>query len=130
MNPETAYKKALQSTKLSIFLFVVVYILLICFAVAFIVLAAVAGTYLIMYKPTIITYALGLGMIIIGVCILIFLISFLFKREKFDRAHLIEITKDEQPALFEMISEISTSVVTRFPLKVYISPDVNASVFF
>ena len=59
-----------------------------------------------------------------------FLIKFLFKSHKVERSHFLEIHKEDEPKLFGMIEEIVQSVGTQFPKKVYLSPDVNAGVFY
>jgi Zn-dependent protease with chaperone function len=43
---------------------------------------------------------------------------------------LIEITEAEQPRLFAFVRELTRETQTRFPKKIYISHEVNASVFY
>ncbi|MDZ4679757.1 MAG: M48 family metallopeptidase [Saprospiraceae bacterium] len=81
-------------------------------------------------RPSIITVMLGLGIISMGVLIIIFLLKFIFAKHKVDRSHLIEISRTQEPRLFELIGEIVEEVETNFPKKVYLSADVNAAVFY
>ena len=76
------------------------------------------------------TLMLGGGLVCFGVLILVFLVKFIFKVNKVDRSHLTRITQAEQPDLFKMIDEIVEEVGTDFPKKVYLSSEVNASVFY
>jgi Zn-dependent protease with chaperone function len=85
---------------------------------------------LILAFPRFITIALGAGIASIGVLIMIFLLKFMFKAHKVDRSHLVEIKREDEPMLFEMIDDVVHKVDTHFPKKVYLSSEVNASVFY
>lgn len=115
---------------LSILLFLLVYILLVVAAVGLTFLLGWGGIMLVALRPSVLTIGLGLGMTGAGVLILIFLLKFIFKRHIVDRSHLTEIRPEQQPQLFAFISEIVDEVHTKFPKKVYLSADVNASVFY
>src|SRR5690606_16051535 len=62
--------------------------------------------------------------------ILYFLIKFIFATNKTDTSDFIEITQDEQPELFAMIHDLVKEIETDFPQKVFLSHNVNASVFY
>lgn len=94
------------------------------------VLCVLGGVRLFMAHPSFVTIALGIGLASLGVFVLIFLFKFLFKQHKTDRSHLIEISQNEEPALFAFIDDIVCEVKTDFPKKVYLSADVNAGVFY
>lgn len=121
-----------QTTKaiLAIVLFIATYLLLLTLAVALTVGCIAAGLGLIVLKPMVFTILIGIGLASLGVLILIFLLKFIFKKHKIDRSHLLEINEKDQPVLFEMIREIVTEVGTTFPKKVYLSSEINASVFY
>jgi Zn-dependent protease with chaperone function len=121
-----------QATKaiLAINLFALTYLIILLSAVLLTALCITGGVLLIVFKPMFITIALGIGLASLGVLILIFLLKFIFKSHKVDRSHLIEITEQQEPELFKMISEIVQTVGTNFPKKVYLSSDVNAAVFY
>lgn len=121
-----------QTTKsiIAIAFFALTYILMLVLAVGLTVLCLYAGFMLVVAKPIFITLALGIGLGSLGIMVLIFLLKFLFTSNKVDRSHLTEITKIEEPRLFDLIDDIVTKVGTSFPKKVYLSSDVNASVFY
>ncbi|MBS1613135.1 MAG: M48 family metalloprotease [Bacteroidetes bacterium] len=121
--------RAIQAV-LAIVLFIVVYLLLIVGAIGLTVLCCYLGVMLIALRPSILTLGLGAGIISVGFLILYFLVKFLFKKHEVDSSHLKEITREEQPELFAMIQEIVDEVETDFPKRVYLSADVNASVFY
>jgi Zn-dependent protease with chaperone function len=115
----------------SIVLFVFTYLLLIALGIGVILLCGLIAYFLVVSKAMFITLMLALGFIGMGFLIFFFLIKFIFsKSNKIDRSHLLEITEKQQPELFKLIHEIVTEVQTKFPKKVYLSSDVNASVFY
>ena len=121
-----------QTTKavMSIVLFVIVYFSIIVFAIGLTIVCAYGGIMLIVTHPRLITIVLGIGLGSLGFMVLVFLLKFIFKSHKVDRSHLYEITRNEEPKLFKMIDDIVEQVDTTFPKKVYLSSDVNASVFY
>nr|WP_121272454.1 M48 family metallopeptidase [Pedobacter schmidteae] len=125
------FRKMAIKSMLSIALFLFTYLVLIILAIGVVALCGLIAYAIIMLKAMIITIMLGLGFIGMGFLIFFFLIKFIFSRSaKVDRSHLIEITQSQQPQLFKMINEIVVEVKTDYPKKVYLSSDVNASVFY
>lgn len=122
----------IQTTKAiaSIVVFVLVYMLIFIIAIAITALCVYGGIMIAITIPRLFGIALGIGLASLGFLVLFFLLKFLFKSNRIDRSHLHEITKDDQPELFRLISEIVEDVGTSFPKKVYLSADVNASVFY
>lgn len=124
------FKKMTTVAIFSIAIFILVYLLLLAFAIALTIGCAFAGISLIVAFPKFITIALGLGLASLGFFVLIFLFKFLFKKHKTDLSDLVEITVEDEPKLFAFINEIVKEVKTDFPKKVYLSSEVNASVFY
>ena len=131
MNIEVSnnFKKMTTKAIISIALFLIVYILLLFLAIGLTILSVIGGFYIIAAKPMAITLGLGIGLASLGFFILAFLFKFIFKKHKIDRSHLTEITEQTEPKLFKFISNIVKEVETDFPKKIYLSTDVNASVF-
>ncbi len=121
-----------QTTKaiLSIILFITAYLFMLVLAVGLTALCIYGGVMLIVSFPGLVTIVLGIGVASLGVLVLFFLLKFIFKSHKVDRSHLIEIKRIDEPNLFKLIDEIVKEVGTIFPKKVYLSSDVNASVFY
>lgn len=124
------FKKQTKSTIISIIIFVIVYILLFILALGITIALGLLGIWIISQSPSFITIVLGGGLIASGLTILFFLIKFIFSSDKIDRTHLTEIKKADHPQIFFLIDEIVKEVNTSFPKKVYLSNDVNASVFY
>jgi Zn-dependent protease with chaperone function len=124
------FKSQATRAVLAITLFIVTYIVMVALALGLTALCVYGGIMLIIHFPRFITIALGAGLASLGILVLIFMVKFITKSHKTDRSHLIEITSAEEPALFNMIRQIVEQVGTSFPKKVYLSADVNASVFY
>lgn len=124
------FKKMTQKSIFAILLFILVYVVLLLFAVGLTIVCVAAAFMLVAFKPMFLTFGLGIGLVSLGVLILIFLFKFIFKTHKNNVSHLIEITKKDEPKLFQFIEEIVKEVGTDFPKKIYLSSDVNACVFY
>ncbi len=59
-----------------------------------------------------------------------FLIRPLFVRATRNDAHRVEIHRADAPELFEMIADIARRTGNKMPLHVYLTPEVNACVFY
>lgn len=114
----------------AIILFVLVYLTLMAAATLLALLCGYGGFMLIVGYPRFITIAIGVGLIGLGCMVVFFLLKFLFKRNKVDRSHLIEVNESEQPDLFSFIRRLTKDTASPFPKKIYISAEVNASVFY
>lgn len=122
----------IQATKsiLAVIFFIFIYLIILILAFLLTGLCIVGGIALFATKPMFVTLAFGLGLASFGILILIFLLKFIFKSHKTDRSQLLEVTENQEPELFSLIREIANEVGTSFPKKVYISSEVNASVFY
>jgi len=130
VNISTSFKQKTAKAIAAITLFILVYLTL--FTLALVLMAAcLAGAFLmITSKPSLFTLIFGAGLAVFGSMIVYFLIKFMFKTHKTDLSNLTLITRTQQPELFAFIDGIVKEVGTPFPNKIYISPDVNASVFY
>ncbi|WP_196892564.1 M48 family metallopeptidase [Aureivirga marina] len=124
------FRKQTTNAIISIIVFIISYLILLAFAIGITILCLYGGISIIAAKPMIFTFLIGGGIASMGILIFIFLVKFVFSFHKKDRTGLKEITRNEQPELFQMIDEIVDEVGTNFPKKVYLSPEVNASVFY
>ena len=124
------FKQKTTSAIIAIVLFIIVYILLFLSAIALTIGCIAAGLWIISIKPMFFTVMIGIGLASLGVLISYFLIKFLFKKHITDLSDLTEITRKDEPQLFQMIDEIVKEAGTDFPKKVYLAYVVNASVFY
>ncbi|HMF72705.1 MAG TPA: M48 family metalloprotease [Flavitalea sp.] len=124
------FRREVRRVLTSIILFFVVYLLLILLAAILAALTVYGGAALILAAPKFFTLMIGLGLIGLGVMVLFFLIKFVFAVSRFDHSTSIEIFEEQQPELFQFIRKLSQDTQTSFPKKIYLSPEVNACVFY
>lgn len=124
------FRKQVSKVIGSIFLFFAVYILLIIASIALAVACFYAGIFLIVTMPKFFTLIIGAGLIAVGASVFFFLIKFIFAVSKNENPGRVEITEASQPRLFAFIRKLTEETKTPFPKKIFVSPDVNACVFY
>ncbi len=130
IEPSPAFKKEVAKVFWSIIGFFFTYFLLVVGAIAFAFLCGYGGIMLMKFMPGLFTILTGLGMIGFGMMVLFFLVKFVFSSYSTDRSGLIQISAKEQPVLFDFINQLASEVGITPPKRIYISSDVNASVFY
>ncbi|MFT3796718.1 M48 family metalloprotease [Flavobacterium sp.] len=121
--------KAYQAV-LAIVLFILVYLSLLLLAFGMLAACGYFAFKIIAIKPSFITLILGVGLFAVGVFIVVFMLKFLFKKNRADYSNLTEIDTEQEPELHQMITDLVEQTQTKFPKRVYVSPEVNASVFY
>jgi Zn-dependent protease with chaperone function len=124
------FKNSTYKSIFSIFVFIFVYFILLISTIGITIYASYFGIFLIFLIPNFLTFFVGAGLISFGILIFIFLIKFIFKKHKTDRSNIIEIFEKDEKDFFNFIKEIVLEVNTNFPKKIYLSNEVNASVFY
>ena len=130
MNPKKEYKHEVLKVSGAITLFFIVYSCLVVLSVGLAAFVTYIGMEMIIIKPMFVTIILGLGLIGLGIMVLYFLIKFIFAVKKYDRSGLYEITEKEHPDLYAFIRQLTKETRTPMPKRIYLSPEVNASVFY
>jgi len=125
-----SFKKEVSKVLGSILLFFIVYLLMVMLSIILAIACVYGGLMLIVHVPRVITLLIGIGLMGLGVMVFVFLIKFIFAVNRYDRSGIIEIKKSDEPVLFDFIKQLSHDTQTRFPKKIYLSPDVNACVFY
>lgn len=74
-------------------------------------------------------YVLGGGTIVL-LALLAFLVKGLFFRERAPTDGFIEVTRESQPRLFAFLDQLVAETGAPRPRRVYVTPDVNAAVFY
>jgi Zn-dependent protease with chaperone function len=125
-----AYRTKLISAIISISVFFIVYFVLILISLALIFLLGYGAVKIIALHANYLTLVLALGLFSIGLVVFYFLIKFIFIKNTYSTRHLIEVDRNKQPELFALIDEIVAETAVKMPGKVFLSPDVNASVSY
>lgn len=125
-----AYQYKLISAIASISIFFIIYFLLILVSLGLIFLLGYGAVKIIALHANYLTVVLALGLFSIGLVVFYFLIKFIFIKNGYSTRHLIEVDRRNQPELFAIIDEIVAETAVKMPGKVFLSPDVNASVSY
>lgn len=128
--PKASFKREVKRVVGNILLFFLVYLVLFLLSIGLIVACVYGGLAIIVAVPKLVTILAGLGLIGLGIMVFIFLIKFLFAVTRYDRSGIIEVREEDQPKLFGFIRELTKDTQTPFPKKIFISPEVNACVFY
>jgi len=115
---------------LTILLFIVVYFVLLGLAFYSIYAAGIAAFWLVVVFTHWITIIIGVGMVAMGCLLVAFMLKFLFQRNDSHEEGDILIGPAEEPALFSLIDEVVSQLDVKPPKKVFLTPEVNASVVY
>lgn len=138
MSHQSSIKSAVLDELLRICCFLLFYIILIGFGAAIFVGAFWASYHLILdVLPEVrnIRAMILIIMAVIGICLLVlmlgvYLIKPLFSFSKNSKNTRVEVFESECPELFAMIKDLASNTQCQMPKHVYLSPDVNACVFY
>ncbi len=124
------YKKEVRKSVFSIILFFTVYFILILVSLAILLaVISLAISFLKNFKIGSWTILIAGAMIGMGGIVFVFLIKFLFSVSK-DNYEKIRVTKEKEPALFQLIEETYQQVGAPAPKHVFLTTDVNAFVSY
>ncbi|OOQ57939.1 M48 family metallopeptidase [Mucilaginibacter pedocola] len=130
IKPSPAFKHKVYNAIAAIGLFVVSYLFLFAVAIGIAIAFGYIGITIIAAGVGFMGMVAGAGLILSGLMLVFFVVKFLFKKSHTDYSGMIEITEAEQPQLFAFINKITEEAEAPKPKRIYISPDVNASVFY
>lgn len=89
-----------------------------------------AGIFIITLKPNFFILVLGAGLILSALMVVAFLFKFMFQKSVSPIEGMKEIDRSQHPRLFMMIDDIVKEAGTDFPKRIFISSQLNASVFY
>lgn len=128
--PSAGFRKQVIQVIAAIVLFLLTYLALLAAAIILVGICCWLGIWLIVTIPRVLTLVIGLGLLALGISVLYFMIKFVFAVSKQENSGRVEITEDQQPRLFAFIHQLTLDTNTPFPNKIFLSPDVNACVFY
>ncbi len=124
------YKSSVIKVLASIILFILGYLSILAFAVLLFYLAGLLSLQILKLKAHWITLLISAGIMMTAIMFIFFVIKFLFKIKKDIDPNRIEILERDQPDLFAFIKIICEETKAPVPKSVFISPGVNACVFY
>lgn len=125
-----SYRSNVFKVLLSILVFIAGYLAVFALSLVLIYYGAYLALNIIMAKIHWLTLLLAGGILMVVVMFFVFLVKFFFKFQNEEDPATIEITKEEQPKLFEFVAKVCEETKAPFPKKIVLSPRVNASVFY
>jgi len=130
LEPSEKFKKQVHSMITGIVAFAFLYMLLIISSIGLAAACGFLGIGLIILRPMLITLAVGLGIVALGIMVFLFLIKFILAKTTENDPLQVEIYERDHPELFAFIRQLTLEVKTDFPKRIYLMPDVNAAVLY
>jgi Zn-dependent protease with chaperone function len=130
LKPSKAFTRQVYKSIGAIFLFILTYLILLLGATAIAGAFIALGVVIISGLSSFMGLIAGVALMGSGLMLVFFTIKFLFKSTPADHSDMMEITPDEQPALFAFIKQLTDEAQAPFPKRIFISADVNAGVFY
>ncbi|RRJ92276.1 hypothetical protein EG240_03620 [Paenimyroides tangerinum] len=124
------FKKQAQRAILSIVLFIVSFILLTLLGLAVVAFFVFLAFKILIFMGNFIGMLLAVGLVGSAIVLLIFLFKFIFQKSSNSTEGMHQIYTSQHPKFFKMIHEIADEVGTDFPKKVFLTDQLNASVFY
>ncbi|MDJ1502848.1 M48 family metallopeptidase [Xanthocytophaga agilis] len=128
--PSKAYAANIGKVMVGIVLFILLYILLLVASVFMLYYGVIVGLFIISLRVNLLTIGAGGGIVALTVMFCWFLIKFIFKTRHNENPQRVEIFEKDYPELFAFIYQVATDVKAPKPKSVFLSPDVNACVFY
>lgn len=128
--PSGAFRSEVRQVIFTLILFILTYLLMVMLAAALAWGCFQAGVFIMLLRLSWISILVGLGVMLMGALVIFFLVKFLFASSEGTQDIGIQINESDEPQLFEFIRRVANEVGTHFPRKIFLVPDVNASVFY
>ncbi|AKD55355.1 M48 family metallopeptidase [Spirosoma radiotolerans] len=130
LDPSPAFRQQVRRTLFGILGFIMLYLLLVGFGVALGYVCVLSTIMLVSLSINKFTLIIGLGLLTLGLMFLLFLVKFLFAVYKNQNTQRVEITTSDHPNLVAFIHKLADDVHAPKPHRIFLSPDVNACVFY
>ena len=128
--PSASFRAEIRNVIIAIIAFAITYLVMVALAIVLVWVCIKVGLFVMVMHMGWINLLIGLGIMLMGVLVIFFMIKFLFASSDGTQAMGIQIQESDEPALFEFIRRVVGEVGTHFPAKIFLIPDVNASVFY
>jgi len=130
IQPTLLFRQQIMKAFSYVVLFFIFYVVLLLTAVVFAVVCISGGIMLFRAYPTWTSGAIGLSLLLLGGMVLFFLAKFLFNKRQAANPYRTQVFADNHPRLFDFITQLVKDTRIRFPKKVFVVPDMNATIFY
>ncbi len=128
LNPHAEFEANVKRVAYSIMLFLATYFVLLL-ATAFVCYVCIlSAIFVIEHLYHIIFVLFALGFVIFGVMLFVFMLKFLFIKNRKTEEIQVEIFAKDQPHLFAFIQKVAEDTFNPMPKHIYLTRGVNASV--
>lgn len=128
--PSADFKIKSRKAILAILGFFLMYLLFVISGILLMVGTVYLSLKLFTFSPGFLTLMIGVGLCLISFSLGMFSLKAIFARSVEEKVNRIEITRKEQPELFDFIDKVGKETGTKPPHKIFLSPGVNAMVFY
>jgi len=129
IKPSASFRKEVYRSLAAIVFFIITYLSLFIVSVGIATAFAIGGIALCSSGVSI-ALILGAALIIAGLLLIFFVIKFLFKKNQTNYSDKVEITKEQQPELFDFIHRLTEETGSPKPKRIFLTTDVNAGMFY
>lgn len=130
IEPTLLFRQQILKAISCVVLFFILYVVLLFTAVVLAIGLVSGGIALFRAYPGWSTGIVSLSLILLGVMVVFFLIKFLFNKRPAVNPYRTQIFADHHPLLFDFITQLVKDTRISFPKKIFIVPDMNATVFY
>lgn len=124
------YKSAQKKSIVWIILFIITFIISLLLSVSIFLASLYLGYFLLSEAFNTGTIILSVGACVMGGMIMFFNFKYLLSIFKKTEENGIQIYEEDYPELFKLIKDTADEVGTKHPKKVFLIPDINASVYY
>lgn len=130
LTPSNDFRKKGRTVIGAIGLFFLVYLLIVLLGIAILTACWYGSLWLFKQYPGFITLGIGIFLCISGLLFAAFTVKFLFAKSTEPIQEKLEVTRVDNPELFSFLDEVAKETRTKLPKRVFVSPAVNAMVFY
>ena len=124
------YQAQVIKVLFSILLFILTYLIVLALAIGIFLLSLVGAMAIISFLKGLYALLLVAAIVLSAGMFVYFIIKFLFQIKRDTDTSRIELQEQDQPDLFEFVRRVCEETEAPFPQKIFISPAVNACVFY
>lgn len=124
------YQAQVVKVLFSILLFILTYLVVLAVAIGIFLLSLVAAMAIISTLKGLYALLLVAAIVLSAGMFVYFIVKFLFQIKRDTDTSRMELQEKDQPDLFEFVRRVCEETEAPFPQKIFISPAVNACVFY
>lgn len=130
VTPSMTFKRETVKVSLSLLLFVTMHLLMIAASVWLFFLITPFHLNELHHPRTLMAEFTGLILFFLSLGLIYSLLKFMLLKNVVNRSGMVEITKEDEPKLFDFIKEITDEIRAPFPARIYLKAGMETAVFY